>query len=326
MRTNKFGIRIAASALAMAVSYGAHAVTDEDIINDHKTPEDIVSYGMGTQGQRYSILEDLNTNNVKYLQPAWAFSFGSEKMRGQESQPLVKDGVMYVTASYSRIYAIDARTGEEIWQYDARLPDGIMPCCDVVNRGAAIYGDKIIFGTLDAKLVALNKDTGKPMWIKKVADYQAGYAITAAPMVVKGKVITGVSGGEFGIVGKVEAYDANTGDLVWTRPTVEGHMGYVYKDGKKIENGISGGKAASPGPAKCGRTAVPRPGWVAPTMPTPIPCSSEPVTRRPGTRTCAPATTCSPHPVWRSIRMMAASSGTSRPRPTMAGIMTVSTS
>lgn len=243
MRTNKFGIRIAASALAMAVSYGAHAVTDEDIINDHKTPEDIVSYGMGTQGQRYSILEDLNTSNVQYLQPAWAFSFGSEKMRGQESQPLIKDGVMYVTASYSRIYAIDARTGEEIWQYDARLPDGIMPCCDVVNRGAAIYGDKVIFGTLDAKLVALNKDTGKPMWIKKVADYQAGYAITAAPMVIKGKVITGVSGGEFGIVGKVEAYDANTGDLVWTRPTVEGHMGYVYKDGKKIENGISGGKA-----------------------------------------------------------------------------------
>ncbi|WP_286811831.1 PQQ-binding-like beta-propeller repeat protein, partial [Marinobacter sp. UBA2678] len=96
--------------------------------------------------------------------PAWAFSFGSEKMRGQESQPLIKDGVMYVTASYSRIYAVDARTGEEIWQYDARLPDGIMPCCDVVNRGAAIYGDKVIFGTLDAKLVALNKDTGKPMW------------------------------------------------------------------------------------------------------------------------------------------------------------------
>lgn len=154
-------------------------------------------------------------------------------MRGQESQPLVKDGVMYVTASYSRIYAIDAKTGEEIWQYDARLPDGIMPCCDVVNRGAAIYGDKIIFGTLDAKLVALNKDTGKPMWIKKVADYQAGYAITAAPLVVKGKVITGVSGGEFGIVGKVEAYDANTGDLVWTRPTVEGHMGYVYRTARR---------------------------------------------------------------------------------------------
>src|SRR5690554_7621316 len=88
---------------------------------------------------------------------------------------MIKDGVMYVTASYSRVYAIDVKTGEEIWQYDARLPDGIMPCCDVVNRGVALYNDKVIFGTLDAKLVALNKDTGKPMWIKKVADYQAGY-------------------------------------------------------------------------------------------------------------------------------------------------------
>ncbi|PCM44552.1 PQQ-dependent methanol/ethanol family dehydrogenase [Marinobacter sp. ANT_B65] len=243
MRSNKIGKQFAASALALAVSLGAQAVTDQDILNDQDTADDVVSYGMGLQGQRYSPIDTLNTSNVKSLQPVWAFSFGSEKMRGQESQPMIKDGVMYVSASYSRVYAIDAMTGEEIWQYDARLPDGIMPCCDVVNRGVALYGDLVVFGTLDAKLVALNKDTGKVVWIKKVADYQAGYAITAAPIVVKGKIITGVSGGEFGIVGKVEAYDAKTGDLVWTRPTVEGHMGYVYKDGKAVENGISGGQA-----------------------------------------------------------------------------------
>ena len=248
MRSIITGKRFAASALALAISMGAQAVTDEDIMNDQATAEDIVSYGMGQQGQRFSPMTDLNTSNIKFLQPAWAFSFGSEKMRGQESQPMIKDGVMYVTASYSRVYAVDARTGEEIWQYDARLPDGIMPCCDVVNRGVALHGDKVYFGTLDAKLVALNKDTGKPVWIKTVADYQAGYAITAAPTVVNGKIITGVSGGEFGIVGKVEAYDAETGDLVWTRPTVEGHMGYVYKGGKKIENGISGGMAGKTWP------------------------------------------------------------------------------
>lgn len=243
MRSNMIGKQFAASALALAVSLGAQAVTDKDIMNDQATADDVVSYGMGLQGQRYSPIDTLNTDNIKNLQPVWAFSFGGEKMRGQESQPMIKDGVMYVTASYSRVYAIDAMTGEEIWQYDARLPDGIMPCCDVVNRGVALYDDLAIFGTLDAKLVALNKDTGKVVWIKKVADYQAGYAITAAPIVVKGKVITGVSGGEFGIVGKVEAYDAKTGDLVWTRPTVEGHMGYVYKDGKAVESGISGGEA-----------------------------------------------------------------------------------
>lgn len=254
MRSISFGKQFTASALALAVSLGAHAVTDEDILNDQDTVDDIVSYGMGVQGQRFSPMDALNTDNVKFLQPAWAFSFGGEKQRGQESQPLVKDGVMYVTASYSRAYAVDARTGEEIWQYDARLPDGIMPCCDVVNRGGALYDDLFIFGTLDAKLVALNKDTGNVVWIKKVADYQAGYSMTAAPLIVKGKLITGVSGGEFGIVGTVEARDPKTGDLLWTRPTVEGHMGYVYKDGKKIENGISGGEAGKTWPGDMWKT------------------------------------------------------------------------
>lgn len=248
MSSISIGKTFTASALALAVSFGAHAVTDQDLLNDHKTIDRIVTYGMGYQGQRYSPMTTLNTSNVKYLTPAWGFSFGGEKQRGQESQPLIEDGVMYVTGSYSRMWAVDARTGEQIWQYDARLPDGIMPCCDVVNRGAAIYGDMVYFGTLDAKLVALNKKTGRVLWIKTVADYQEGYAITAAPIVVDGKLITGVSGGEFGIVGKVEAYDAKTGDLLWTRPTVEGHMGYVYKDGKKIESGISGGEAGKTWP------------------------------------------------------------------------------
>lgn len=254
MRSNTFGKQFAVSALALAVSLGAHAVTDEDIMNDHNTIDQIVSYGMGVQGQRFSPMDALNTENIQYLQPAWAFSFGGEKQRGQESQPMIKDGVMYVTASYSRAYAVDARTGEEIWQYDARLPDGIMPCCDVVNRGGALYGDLFIFGTLDAKLVALDKDSGKPVWIKKVADYQAGYSMTAAPLIVNGKLITGVSGGEFGIVGTVEARDPTTGDLLWTRPTVEGHMGYVYKDGEKIENGISGGEAGKTWPGDMWKT------------------------------------------------------------------------
>ncbi|SFM63361.1 PQQ-dependent methanol/ethanol family dehydrogenase [Marinobacter zhejiangensis] len=243
MRSNRIAMKFSVSALALAVSLGAHAVTDEDILNDQATTDDVVTNGMGLNGQRFSPLSTLNSSNVENLQPVWAFAFGGEKMRGQESQPMIKDGVMYVTASYSRVYAVDAMTGEEIWQYDARLPDGIMPCCDVINRGVALYDDKVIFGTLDAKLVALNKDTGKVVWIKKVADYQAGYSITAAPIIVNGKLITGVSGGEFGIVGKVEAYDPNTGEILWTRPTVEGHMGYVYRDGEAVENGISGGQA-----------------------------------------------------------------------------------
>jgi len=133
--------------------------------------------------------------------------------------------MMYITGSYSRLYAIDLKTGKEVWQYDARLPEGILPCCDVVNRGAAIYGDKIFFGTLDARIVALDLKTGDVVWRDKIADYKAGYSYTAAPLIVDGLVVTGNSGGEFGIVGEVQARDAETGDMVWTRPVIEGHMG-----------------------------------------------------------------------------------------------------
>ena len=243
----KFALSAMIAAMTIAGTASAK-VTEQDILNDQATTNDVVTNGMGHRGQRFSPLDKIDTDTVKDLRPVWSFSFGGEKQRGQESQPLVKDGVMFVTGSYSRLFAIDARTGDELWQYDARLPDGIMPCCDVINRGAALYDNLVIFATLDAKLVALDQKTGKVKWKKKVADYKEGYSISAAPMVVKGKVITGVSGGEFGIVGKVEAYDAKTGKIQWSRPTVEGHMGYVWKDGKKTENGISGGEAGKTWP------------------------------------------------------------------------------
>ncbi|MDP2561566.1 PQQ-dependent methanol/ethanol family dehydrogenase [Psychrobium sp. 1_MG-2023] len=240
----KTKLKAVAAVIAFTLAAGANAkVTDKDIINDQATTNDVVSNGLGPRGQRFSPLTLINTKTVKDMRPVWGFSLGGEKQRGQESQPVVKDGVMYITGSYSRVYAIDAITGDELWQYDARLPDGIMPCCDVINRGVALYDDLVIFGTLDAKLVALNNKTGKTVWKKKVEDYKAGYSITAAPIVVKGKVITGVSGGEFGIVGKIRAYDAKTGQIAWERPTVEGHMGYIWKNRKKMENGISGGEA-----------------------------------------------------------------------------------
>ncbi|MBU0924705.1 methanol/ethanol family PQQ-dependent dehydrogenase [bacterium] len=219
-------------------------VTYNEILNDAKSTEDVLTYGLGQQGQRYSTLDQVNKKTIKDLVPVWNFSFGGEKQRGQESQPIIKDGVMYVSASYSRVFAIDIATGEEIWQYDAKLPDAILPCCDVINRGVAIYDNLVIFGTLDAKLVALDRKTGNVVWKKKVEDYKDGYSITAAPMIVKDMVITGVAGGEFGIVGKVEARNAKTGEVVWTRPTVEGHMGYL--NGK--ENGITGGEAGKTWP------------------------------------------------------------------------------
>jgi glucose dehydrogenase len=168
--------------------------------------------------QRDSSLTQVNTRTVKNLVPAWAMSFGGEKQSGQESQPLVYNGKMFVTASYSRIYAIDARTGQKLWKYEHRLPEGIMPCGDVVNCGAALYDNLVIFATLDAQLVALNQDTGRLAWREKLDDYAAGYSNTAGPLIAKGLVITGVSGGEFGVVGRVEARDAKRIDLKTGRP------------------------------------------------------------------------------------------------------------
>lgn len=221
-------IMLTAAALSLATSGFALAkggITEADIAADDTNTSQVVTNGMGRHLQRFSPLDQINKDNVADMVPAWAFSFGGEKQRGQEAQPLIYDGVMYVTGSYSRLYAIDLKTGEEIWQYDARLPEGILPCCDVVNRGAAIYGDKIYFGTLDARIVALDLKSGKVVWKKKIADYKAGYSYTAAPLIVKGLIITGNSGGEFGIVGEVQARDAETGEMVWTRPVIEGHMG-----------------------------------------------------------------------------------------------------
>ncbi len=231
----------AGASSSKAVSKAAGPVTDKDIINDAATTGDVVSFGMGPHAQRYSPLDKVNTTNVQNLVPVWSMSFGGEKQRGQESQPVIHNGKMFVTASYSRLFALDAKTGKELWQYDHRLPEAILPCCDVVNRGAVLYDNLVIFGTLDAQLLALDQNTGKVVWKEKLDDYTAGYSYTAAPSIAKGLVITGSSGGEFGIVGHVDARDAKTGKLVWSRPTVEGHMGKL--NGK--DNGITGTTNAS---------------------------------------------------------------------------------
>jgi alcohol dehydrogenase (cytochrome c) len=243
MRKNSIAISV---ALALSAPLAAHAaqaagVTNAMLEGGGKDTANVLNWGINQEGQRYSPLTQVNGKTVAKLVPAWSFSFGGEKQRGQESQPLIYNGKMFVTGSYSRIFALDAKTGKKLWKYEHRLPDGIMPCCDVVNRGAALFDNLVIFSTLDAQLVALNQDTGEVVWKEKVDDYAAGYSNTAAPLIAKGLLLTGVSGGEFGVVGRVEARDPKTGQLVWSRPTVEGHMGYKYDaDGKAIDNGISG--------------------------------------------------------------------------------------
>ncbi len=230
-----------------AIGSGAvNATVTEAMLENAKDTKSVLNWGMSRDGQRYSTLNKVNDKNVNKLVPVWSMSFGGEKQRGQESQPLIHNGKMFVTASYSRIFAVDSKTGAKLWKYEHRLPDGIMPCCDVINRGAALYDNLVIFGTLDAQIVALDQNTGKVVWKETVDDFKAGYSMSAAPLIVNGLVITGVSGGEFGIIGRVEARDAKTGKMVWSRPTVEGHMGYKYDAaGKATENGISGTTGAT---------------------------------------------------------------------------------
>lgn len=221
-------------------------VTWEDILDDYKTTDDVLMYGLGINAQRWSTLDKINADNVKLLKPKWAFSFGDEKQRGQESQALIHDGVIYITGSYSRMWALDAHTGERLWKFEARLPDDIRPCCDVVNRGAAIYGDKVFFGALDASIYALDKDTGKVVWREKFGDHKVGYTMTGAPTIIKdaetGRVmlIHGSSGDEFGVVGKLYARDVDTGEEIWMRPFVEGHKGTL----NGAEGAVTGDPAA----------------------------------------------------------------------------------
>lgn len=202
-----------AAGLAAAA---AHAqVTDKMIQSEATAKGNVLTWGINTQGQRYSPLKQVNSGNASRLLPVWAFSFGGEKQRGQESQPVIMNGKMFVTASYSRIYALDAATGKKLWKYKHRLPEGIMPCCDVVNRGAALFDNLVIFATLDAQLVALDQNTGDVVWKEKIDDYASGYSATAAPIIADGVMLTGVSGGEFGVVGRVEARDPKTGKMAW---------------------------------------------------------------------------------------------------------------
>ncbi len=221
---------LACVASANALAIGERPVNWNDLAADDKTTTDVLSYGLGLKAQRYSPAKQISTKNVAALVPAWSFSFGGEKQRGQEAQALVHDGVIYVTSSYSRFHALDAKTGKQLWAYEHRLPDDIRPCCDVVNRGPAIYGDKVFFGTLDARIIALDKKTGKVVWNEKFADHKVGYTMTGAPFIVKEKsgrvlLVHGSSGDEFGVLGWLFARDPETGEEVWARPLVEGHKG-----------------------------------------------------------------------------------------------------
>ncbi len=192
-------------------------------------PQNWLTTGGTYAEQRFSPLRQIDAANVARLGLAWAHDLGTD--RGIEATPLVVDGTMYLTLPWSRIVALDAATGAEKWAYDPKVPGnaGLSACCDVVNRGAAWEDGRLFFGTIDGRLIALDSKTGKPIWSVQTTDRTKPYTITGAPRVVRGKVIIGNGGAEYGVRGYVSAYDAQTGKLVWRFYTVPGEPG--RKDG-----------------------------------------------------------------------------------------------
>jgi quinohemoprotein ethanol dehydrogenase len=188
----------------------------------HPQPGEWITYNGSLNEQRYSPLDQINDTNVTGLKLVWSFSTNST--RGLEATPLVVGGVMYTTAPWSVVYAIDARTGKQIWSYDPKVPKewGQKACCDVVNRGVAVYKGKVYVATLDARLVALDAATGKVVWEERTTDKDKPYTITGAPRVVNGRVVIGNGGSEYGVRGYVSSYDAESGKLAWRTYTVPG--------------------------------------------------------------------------------------------------------
>jgi PQQ-dependent dehydrogenase (methanol/ethanol family) len=192
------------------------------IIAADREPQNWLTHGRTYSEQRYSPLDNINMANVGELGLAWSLNLDTS--RGQEATPLVIDGVMYSTSAWSKVQAIDAATGKLLWQYDPKVPGetGVKACCDTVNRGVAAYEGKLFLGTLDGRLVAIDAATGKEVWSVVTVDQKLAYTITGAPRVIKGKVIIGNGGAEFGVRGYVSAYDQATGKLAWRFYTVPG--------------------------------------------------------------------------------------------------------
>jgi alcohol dehydrogenase (cytochrome c) len=208
-----------AIGLASIVSYGANAQTTEQLVKGATDTSNVLNYGMGYNLNRFSTLNQINKDTIKNLVPVWNYSFADD--RSEESQPLVFQGVIYVT-THSATMAIDAKTGKQIWktkvEYPAETPRIV--CCGIINRGAALFEGKVLRTTLDGNVIALDAKTGKELWRQKAADIKEGYSMTVAPLVADGVVLTGISGAEFGTRGFIDGWDPATGKHLWRTHTI----------------------------------------------------------------------------------------------------------
>ncbi len=211
------------TAEAVQVSQGPAAVDGERISNADSEPGNWMAHGRTYGEQRYSPLTGITEDNVSELGLAWHWETGTKQ--GLEATPIVVDGVMYISVTWGEVFALNAKTGEMLWKGDFNVDRsrGKFACCDVINRGVAVWKGKVFVGTLDGRLVAVDAKTGKVVWEKLTIDLERPYTITGAPRIVKDKVVIGNGGAEFGVRGYITAYDTETGEQAWRFYTVPGN-------------------------------------------------------------------------------------------------------
>ena len=206
---------LAPAALVAQIHVPFDRIRDAD-----KEPGNWLTYSRNYTGQRFSPLDQVNKSNVSKLHIAWMRQV--DETDGFETSPIVVDGTLFITMPPDTVEALDAVTGRTLWSYHKELPRDLRLCCGRVNRGLAILGDSVYYASTDAHLIALDVRTGNPRWDVTMADYRAGYSSTGAPLAVKDKIITGMAGGEFGVRGFIDGYDAKTGKRVWRFNTIPG--------------------------------------------------------------------------------------------------------
>lgn len=212
----------AVALLALSAPAGwAGPVASEDLVNAQKNAGEWLMYGRDYNNWRYSPLSEITPENVGKLAPVWAMSTGGQ-FGGLESTPLFRDGVLYFSADYGRVFAVDAKTGNIVWRYEPEYEQGFnaMLCCGPIHRGVALSGDLVISARLDAQLVAFNRADGKIVWQTKIDEWKNGVTTNSAPLIVKDHVIIGVSGGEYGVRGYLKSFNVKTGALEWQTFTI----------------------------------------------------------------------------------------------------------
>ncbi len=209
---------------------GPASIDAARLIGANAEPENWMGHARTYDEQRFSPLTEISDQNIAKLGLAWSVDLPT--FRGLEASPLVIDGIMYTTTNWSIIFAYDAKTGKELWSYDPQVPKekGFHACCDVVNRGLAAWNGKLYIGALDGRLIAVDAATGKEVWSTQTFPYESARTITGAPRIVKGKVLIGHGGAEYGVRGYLSAYDAETGEMSWRFYTVPGNPADGFED------------------------------------------------------------------------------------------------